>query len=195
MSWAFGLLLGLAVAVLMLGGLIIMGVLLALDLPLNQYKDISIEAFHHYPQPNLGALFLVWLSMVLPALLVVYSLSFGLVTLMPKRAGLVKAFCVFSWILGGFYWIFLGDNADFAEWHLNYLQMTGKLHHLYQSDYNQTIFQTADTNAEIRFQIANQIEQKLYDIWTWQFPHLIYIGLSLALVGYLAVRYQRHRGN
>lgn len=201
-GWAYvcgrylaGLLLGLAVAVLMLGGTLLMGLLLPLDLPLNQTKDISIYAAQKYPQPNLGALALVWLSLVLPTLLLLYNLSFGLATLLPRRTGLVKALCVFGWMLSAFYWIFLGDNVDFAAWHPNYFQMSWNIQSLYQSDYNRILTDTPGNSPELRLQIGRQVEEKLFDIWTWQLPHLLYIGLGLALVGYLAVRYQRNRGN
>jgi ABC-type transport system involved in multi-copper enzyme maturation permease subunit len=201
-GWAYicgrylaGLLLGVAAALLMLAGTILMGLLLPLDLPLNQPNDLAIYAVQAYPQPNLGALALVWLFMVIPTLLLLYNLSFGLATLWPRRTGLVKALCVFGWMLSAFYWLFLGDNSDFAAWHPNYLQMAWKLQLLYQSDYDRIFAATPGNSPELRLQIARQVEEKLYDIWTWQLPHLIYILLGLALVAFLAVRYQRNRGN
>ncbi len=201
-GWAYiwgrylaGLLLGVALALLMLAGLLFMAVLLSLDLPLDQHSGLWIYAGHKYPAPNLGAIVLVWLSLVLPTLLLVYNLSFGLGTLLPRHAGQVKALCVFSWLLGGFYWIFLGENSTLAAWHLNYLQMSWKIQALYQPDYKQILKDTDGNSPELRLQIAHQVENKLFDIWTWQLPHLLYIGLGLALVWFVAARYQGRRGN
>jgi ABC-type transport system involved in multi-copper enzyme maturation permease subunit len=200
-GWAYifgrylaGLLLGLAVSLLMLAGVIIMGLLLALDLPLNQYKDISFYASQRYPLPNLGALAQGGLALVLPTLLLLYSLSFGVAALLPRRTALVKALFVFSWIMSGFYWIFAGDNSDFAAWNPNSVQMVWKIQALYQADYDRIFAATNGSSFELRLQVARQVEEKLFDIWTWQAPHLLYIGLGLALVGYIAARYQRKRG-
>lgn len=201
-GWAYiwgrylaGLLLGLVVAALMLAGVILMGFMLALDLPLDQYKDISFEALQNYPPPNLAALCLVWLGMVLPTLLLSYSLSFGLVTLWPRRAGMVKAVFIFGWMLSSFYWLILGDHTHFDAWHPNYFPVTWRIQETYMVDYHQIFSQTQGNSPELRFRIAGQVEQKLFDIWTWQFPHLLYIILSLALVIYGAIRYQRNRGS
>ncbi len=81
------LLISLGLALLMLAAILGMGVLLHLTVP-------------EYPLPSVKAAVLLWVGMVLPAVVLVTSLVFAIVTLLPRLSTVVKVVTLVAWIVG-----------------------------------------------------------------------------------------------
>jgi ABC-type transport system involved in multi-copper enzyme maturation permease subunit len=93
-TWAYvwgrylaGLLISLGLALLLLASILGMGGLL----------HLTVAA---YPLPQIGAVLLLWVGMVLPATILVSSFGFALSTLLPRLSTLVKVVILVAWIVG-----------------------------------------------------------------------------------------------
>ncbi|HEU5440140.1 MAG TPA: ABC transporter permease [Ktedonobacterales bacterium] len=192
-SWAYvwgryliGLLMSLGLAVLLLAAILGVGMVLHLT-------DSG------YPAPEPGTVLVLWGGMVVPATVLVASVSFALVTLFPRLSTAVKLVILVSWVVGAMVLPILiylpsGPNAlptGYSAWdptsELTALAMLQR----YQPNVDP---QSAAAMSTAQFQsLINTIANKAPDVSTWLTPHLIEAGLSLLLVAAAAFGFQRFR--
>ncbi len=190
-TWAYvwgryliGLLVSLGLALLLLAAILGMGLLLHLTVPA-------------YPLPPIGAVLLLWVGMVVPATVLVSSLSFALGTLLPRQANVVKIVILIAWIMGA---VVIppsgsGDAPNLPTWYVNWDPTSAATGHQMVVNY-QTAFQNqvqAATNAAQEQQILLAVENKAPDLAGWFTPHLLLGGLSLLLVALAAFGFRRFR--
>jgi ABC-type transport system involved in multi-copper enzyme maturation permease subunit len=187
-TWAYvwgrylvGLLMGLGLALMMLAAILGMGLLLHL-------------ANTAYPLPSISAVLLLWVGMVLPATILVSSVSFALSTLLPRLTMLVKVVILVAWIMGAVVLptSFRG-SATPPAWYVNWDPTSAITALGLLTPYS---FDNAAMKAtsEAQFQQAFiTIENTLPTIGAWFSSHLLLAGFSLALVLIAALAFKRSR--
>src|SRR3989442_5428033 len=186
-TWAYvwgryliSLLMSLGLALLLLAAILGMGLLLHLTVPA-------------YPLPSTGAVLLLWVGMVLPATVLVSSVSFALGTLLPRLATLVKIVILVGWIMGAVVLPTGFRNTTPPAWYVNW-DPTSAVTAL--GMFPQYSFSDAATRAtsEAQFQqIFLTIENKMPDIGAWFASHLLLAGASLVMVLIAALAFKRSR--
>jgi ABC-type transport system involved in multi-copper enzyme maturation permease subunit len=180
-----GLLVSLGLAVLLLAAILAMDLLLHLT--------VSTD-----PLPPIDDVLLLWVGIIVPATLLLSSLSFALGTLLPRLSMLVKIVILLAWfIVVVFLAPFLDPNAGLpASWYSAWdptsaATVSAMLVPYYRPDFISQ-FQTA-TSAEQAQHMLLTVENTLPNIGGWFAPHLIEAGLSLLLVVLVAFTFQRFR--
>jgi ABC-type transport system involved in multi-copper enzyme maturation permease subunit len=184
-SWAYvwgrylaGLVMSLGLALLLLAAILGMGGLLHLTIPA-------------YPLPQISAVLLLWVGMVVSATVLVSSFGFALGTLLPRRTTLVKIVILLGWIVGAVILPRgLGKTIPPA-WYVNWdptSAITG-LGMLPQYSFDLR----AVTSAAQLQQLILTIENKMPDLAGWFAPHLLLAGCSLVLVLVAARAFKRSR--
>ncbi|HLV98522.1 MAG TPA: ABC transporter permease subunit [Ktedonobacterales bacterium] len=189
-TWAYvwgryliGLLVSLGLAVLLLFAILLMGLLLHLTVP-------------NYPAPEIGNVLILWGGMVVPATILVSSVSFALGTLFPRLSLLIKIGMLVVWFVGAIMLpAGLGDQTAPPAWYSAWDPTSAATAKgmLFQ---NTIDFQnlTANPTGAAQFQTAIlTIENRLSDLGAWLAPHLILACLSLLLVVLAAFTFQRFR--
>ena len=182
--YLLGLLMSLGLAVLMLAAILGMGLALHLTIP-------------NYPVPEVGNVLILWVGMVVPATILLSSVSFALGTLLPRQSTLVKIGLLLVWFVGavmlpsGF-----GDQtappAWYSAWDLTSSATAKGMLLQYSADFQNQ--RATPSTSQAQFQhILLTIENRLPDLGTWLAPHLILAGLSLLLVVLAAFAFQRFR--
>jgi ABC-type transport system involved in multi-copper enzyme maturation permease subunit len=184
-TWAYvwgryliGLLMSLGLALLLLAAILGMGGLLHLTNP-------------EYPLPQIGAVLLLWVGMVLPATVLVSSLSFALGTLLPRRATLVKIVILLGWIVGAVILPLGFRTTTPPAWYVNW-DPTSAVTALGILPQYSLDLSRATSEAQFQ-QILLTIENKVPDIGTWFASHLLLTGFSLVLVLLAALAFKRSR--
>ena len=98
---------GLALAGLVLCATLLMGWLLHLTVPL-------------YPAPQIEAVFSLWIGLVVPATILVSSLSFALGTLFPRQSTLIKIAVLVVWTVGAEILPFSLGSKLISSWYSNW---------------------------------------------------------------------------
>ena len=186
-TWAYvwgrylvGLLMSLGLALLMLTSILGMGWLQHLTVPA-------------YPLPQISAVLLLWVGMVVPAVILVSSLSFALGTLLPRHSTLIKVVILVAWIMGAVVLPTGFSNTTPPAWYVNWDPTSAVTALGLLSPYS---FDNAAMKAtsEAQFQqIFLTMENKLPDLAYWFAPHLLLAGFSLALVLIAALAFKRSR--
>ena len=192
-TWAYvwgryliGLMMSLGLAVMLLAALLGMG-------------EVLHRTNSAYPSPQVGTVLLLWGGMVVPATVVVSSLSFALGTLFPRHSTLVKIGILVAWVVGAeviplMLYFPLGPN-HLPTWYSSWdptSALTGLVMFAqYNSDANQQ--SSAITNAAQFQHLLNTIANKVPDISTWLAPHLIEALLSFLLVVVATCAFRRFR--
>ena len=188
-TWAYvwgrylmGLLQSLGLAVLSLAAILGMGLLLHLTVT-------------DYPLPPTGAVLLLWVGMVLPATVLLSSLSFALGTLLPRLTNLVKIVIMLGWFVGALLLPSGFNNTTPPAWYINWdptsaVTALGMLPQ-YSVDFHNLV-DTATSAAQYQNALLT-VENTLPDIAGWFVPHLILAGLSLLLVVLAAFAFRRFR--
>jgi len=190
-TWAYvwgryliSVLMSLGLAFLLLADILGMGWLLHLTIPA-------------YPAPPLGAVLLLWVGIVIPATVLVSSLSFALGTLLPRQSNLVKIAVLVAWIVlavvippsGS------GDAPHLPIWYVDWDPTSAATGHemvvTYQTAF-QTQIQTATSATQVQH-ILLAVENKVPDLAGWFAPHLLLGALSLLLVALAAFSFRRFR--
>jgi hypothetical protein len=190
-SWAYvlgryltGLLISLGLAVLMLGAILGMGFLLHLTIA-------------DYPAPVIGNALAIWGSMIVPATVLVASLSFALGTLLPQQANLVKIVVLIGWFIGVVVLPAsldsLPSNASPPSWYINWDPTSAATARGMLRGY-ETAFQNNPASRSQFQHVLLTLENSLPNISAWLAPHLILAGVSLLLVAAAALTFQRFRG-
>jgi ABC-type transport system involved in multi-copper enzyme maturation permease subunit len=175
-----GLLMSLGLAVLMLAAILGMGLLLHLTVP-------------EYPLPSINGAVLLWTGMVLPAVVLVTSLGFAIVTLLPRLSTLVKVVILVAWIVGSL--IIPSGLRDQipSGWIVNWdpTSAVTALGILPQYSFD-NVLRTATSEAQ--FQNAFMaMENKMPLVGGWFASHLLLAALSLMVVVLVPLAFKRSR--
>jgi ABC-type transport system involved in multi-copper enzyme maturation permease subunit len=184
-SWAYvwgrylaGLVMSLGLALLLLASILGMGGLLHLTVA-------------DYPLPQISAVLLLWVGMVVSATVLVSSFGFALGTLLPRRTTLVKIVILLGWIMGAVILPRGLGKTTPPAWYVNWdptSAITG-LGMLPQYSFDLR----AVTSAAQLQQLILTIENKMPDLAGWFAPHLLLAGFSLVLVLVAALAFKRSR--
>jgi ABC-type transport system involved in multi-copper enzyme maturation permease subunit len=188
-SWAYvwgryltGLLISLGLALLTLAALLVMDLFLHLT--------VSTDPF-----PPTGAVLLLWGGMVVPATILLSSVSFALGTLLPRQSTLVKISMLLVWVVGLVIlpnWIAPDSTpAWYSAWDPTSAGTALALLRQYPIDF-QSQAASATTAAQAQH-ILLTVENSLPTIGSWLAPHLIEGGSSLLLAALAAFAFRRFR--
>ncbi len=188
-TWAYvwgryliGLLMSLGLAFLLLASILGMSLLLHLTVPT-------------YPLPQLDFVLLLWVGMVIPAVILVSSLSFALSTLFPRLSTLGKVVILVVWIVGAVMVPATYNNTVPPAWYVNWDPTSAVTARGLLPSYENLfdpLLRTATSTAQLE-QMLRGIENKLPDLAGWFAPHLLLGGLSLLLVVVAALTFKRSR--
>jgi ABC-type transport system involved in multi-copper enzyme maturation permease subunit len=192
-SWAYvwgrylmGMLMSLELAVLLLAAILGVGTVLHLT-------DTG------YPAPEPGTVLVLWGGMVVPATVLVGSVSFALVTLFPRLSTIVKISILVAWVIGAMVLPIVislpsGPNglpSGYSAWDPTSALTALTMLQRYQPNVDP---QSAAAMSTVQFQsLINTIANQAPDVSAWLAPHLIEAGLSLVLVAVAALGFQRFR--
>jgi ABC-type transport system involved in multi-copper enzyme maturation permease subunit len=182
--YLMGLLMSLGLAILVLAAILGMGVLL----------HVTVT---NYPAPEIGNVLLLWIGMVVPATILISSVSFAFGTMFPRQSTLVKIGILLVWFIvaviippsGG------GDTPPPPAWYSTWDPTSAATAQGMLAQYHpelQDRFQTATSASQMQH-ILLAVENSLPSIGSWVGPHLIIAGLSLLLVVLAAYTFQRFR--
>ncbi|HET8843323.1 MAG TPA: ABC transporter permease [Ktedonobacteraceae bacterium] len=174
-----GLTMSLGLAVLLLCATFLMGWLLHLVIPL-------------YPAPQVEAVFSLWGGLVVPATILVSSLSFALGTLFPRQSTLIKIAVLAAWTVGAEILPFSLGRMLISTWYSNW-DPTGAVTALkILSQTPDSQLNTVASMAQFQ-QVLLSYENTMPGIGEWFIPHLILAAVSLGLVALAASTFQRSR--
>jgi len=185
-GWAY--VVGRYLAVLLLGTVLSAETLIAVLVA----DEVLSRTAASYPPPAVGTLLTVWALVVLPAAVVLLSLSFALGTCWPRLASVVKLVVLLAWI--GMFVSGRGGNQPawlqswFPTWDptSNSLAAAGQALALRQ--YAQLAAGGVGRNAA-----ALRAQSQLPALQPWVLPHLGLVALGLACAALVAVGFQRFR--
>lgn len=169
----------LGLTVLLLCATLLMGWLLHLTVPL-------------YPAPQIEAVFSLWIGLVVPATILVGSLSFALGTLFPRQSTLIKTAVLVVWTVGAEILPFSLGSTLTSTWYSNW-DPTGAVPAL------KILSQTPDPQLHTATSLAQfqqallSYENAMPSIGEWFIPHLLLVGVSLVLVLIAAFTFKRFR--
>ena len=192
-NWAYvwgryliGLFISLGLAVMLLAALLGMG-------------EVLHWTTAAYPSPKVGTLLLLWAGMVVPATVVVSSLSFALGTLFPRHSTLVKIGILVAWVVGAeviplMLYFPLGPN-HLPTWYSSWDPTSALTGLVMFAQYNSDAHQqsSAITNTAQFQHLLNTIANKVPDISPWLAPHWIEALLSFSLVVVATFAFRRFR--
>lgn len=188
-GWAYvwgrylvGLAMSLGLSILLLAAILAMGVV----------QHLTIAA---YPAPQIAAVLPLWIGMVVPATVLVSSLSFALCTLFPRMAAVIKTAMLVGWVAGAEilpFMIFfpLGPSKlplGYSRWDPTSAITALVMLRQYAPDIS------PQTNAAQLQQVLNAVANQIPDISSWLVPHLIEAGLGFLLVLLTSFTFQRFR--
>jgi ABC-type transport system involved in multi-copper enzyme maturation permease subunit len=172
------LVMSLGLAVLLLCATLLMGWLLHLTVPL-------------YPAPQTEAVFSLWIGIVVPATILVSSLSFALGTLFPRQSTLIKIAVLVVWTVGAEILPSSLGSMLISTWYSNW-DPTGAVTAL--KILSQTPNPQLQATSMAQFQqVLLSFENTMPSIGEWFIPHLILAAVSLGLVALAASIFQRSR--
>jgi ABC-type transport system involved in multi-copper enzyme maturation permease subunit len=192
-SWAYvwgrylvGLLMSLGLAVLLLAAYLGLGL---------GWHLVDLT----YPLPVIGGVLLLWVGMVVPATVVLSSLSFALGALLPRQVTLIKVVVLLGWFIAAFIVPAIAnlpsDQATPPAWYVAWDPTSAASSFAtlpqYQSLWRH-LLPTATSAAQAQT-IFIAVENKLPDVSAWFGPHLIEALLSLLLVLLATLTFQRFR--
>jgi ABC-type transport system involved in multi-copper enzyme maturation permease subunit len=184
--YLIGLLMSLGLALLLLAAYLVLGVLWHLVNPA-------------YPLPAVGGVLLLWVGMVVPATVLLSSLSFALGTVLPRQATLVKIAVLLGWFVGVLILPAIAGLSShqsspptwYIAWDPTSAATSFGTAPQYFSAVDSLIGSSTSTAQAQQMFIA--IENRAPDVSSWLAPHLIEAGLSLLLVAAAAFAFRRFR--
>ncbi len=184
-SWAYvwgrylaGLVMSLGLALLLLASILGMGGLLHLTVA-------------DYPLPQISAVLLLWVGMVVSATVLVSSFGFALGTLLPRRTTLVKIVILVGWIMGAVILPRGLGKTTPPAWYVNW-DPTSAITGLGMLPQYSLDLRAVTSAAQLQ-QLILTIENKMPDLAGWFAPHLLLAGFSLVLVLLAARAFKRSR--
>jgi len=154
----------------------------------------------YYPAPVLGNVLILWVVTVVPATVLVSSLGFAAVTLLPRLSTMAKILILLGWVVGAevlptlVYSPSGPDNlppAWYSAWDPTSAPASVRMLQQYAPTFEQQ-FPTATTPAQVQH-LINTVANKAPDVSAWFAPHLIEALLSLLLVALAALAFRRFR--
>jgi ABC-type transport system involved in multi-copper enzyme maturation permease subunit len=192
-TWAYvwgryliGLLMSLGLAGMLLVALLGMGEVLHLTNPA-------------YPLPQIGAILPLWGGMVVPATVIVSSLSFALGTLFPRQSTVVKIGMLVAWAVCAYVipivLYFPSGPNHLPTWYSAWDPTSALTGMVMFSRYNSNARQLSSsiTNTAQSQHLLNTIANKMPDISPWLMPHVIEALLSVLLVVVATCAFRRFR--
>jgi ABC-type transport system involved in multi-copper enzyme maturation permease subunit len=184
-TWAYvwgrylaGLVMSLGLALLLLASILGMGGLLHLTVA-------------DYPLPQISAVLLLWVGMVVSATVLVSSFGFALGTLLPRRTTLVKIVILLGWIMGAVILPRGLGKTTPPAWYVNW-DPTSAITGLGMLPQYSLDLRAVTSAAQLQHAIL-AIENKMPDLAGWFAPHLLLAGFSLVLVLVAALAFKRSR--
>jgi hypothetical protein len=145
-----------------------------------------------YPVPELSNLLLLWVSMVVPATILVSSFGFALSTLLPRLSTLVKVVIMVAWIVVALVIpTGLGGTTP-PPWAVNWDPTSGITALGLRPAYALNLGPTITNEAQLQ-QLILTVENKIPDLTGWFAPHLLLGGASLILVLAASLAFKRSR--
>ncbi|HVU65841.1 MAG TPA: ABC transporter permease [Ktedonobacteraceae bacterium] len=176
--YLMGLILSLGLAVLLFAAILSMGLLLHLTV-------------QDYPLPQVNALLLLWGGIVLPATVLVSSLSFALGTLLPRLSSVVKVVILLAWIIGAIVIPIGMREGNPPGWYVTW-DPTGAVTALGMQ--HQYVFSNISANISSNDQFQQALlafENAMPQIGNWLAAHLLLAGVGLLLVLVAALAFKR----
>lgn len=176
--YLMGLILSLGLAVLLFAAILSMGLLLHLTV-------------QDYPLPRVNALLLLWVGIVLPATVLVSSLSFALGTLLPRLSNVVKIVILLAWIIGAIVIPIGMREGNPPGWYVTW-DPTGAVTALGMQ--HQYVFSNISANISSNDQFQQALlafENAMPQIGNWLAAHLLLAGVGLLLVLVAALAFKR----
>jgi ABC-type transport system involved in multi-copper enzyme maturation permease subunit len=190
-TWAYvwgrfliGLLMSLGLAALLLAAILVVG-------------EVLHQTAPDYPAPVINNALVLWVGMVVPAVVLVSSLGFAVVTRFPRLSTMVKIVILVGWVIGAEVIPFLlyipsGPNGlptGYSAWDPTSVLTALTMLQQYQPHIDPQSISTMSTS---QFQdLLNGFANKAPDVSAWLAPHLIEAGLSLLLVALAAFCFRR----
>ena len=182
-SWAYvwgryltGLLMSLGLAVLALVALLGMGWVLHASVP-------------DYPAPEIGNLLTLWGSLVVPATVLISSLSFALATAFPRGSTVAKIVIMLGWFVGSLILPSEFTQTSLPTWYVAW-DPTGAVTAM--GTLSQYAFAPRPEMDTAQWQqLLLAAENKVPDVSAWLAPHVILAGLSILLVLASAFSFRR----
>lgn len=190
-GWAYvwgryltGLLLSLGLAVVLLAAVLAEGVILSLTTA-------------GYPTPQIGTILALWAVNIVPAIIVLSSVSFALGTWLPQRSTIIKIAVLLVWLGCAGAFTGLPSVYPLSNWQLA-LDPTSNgwstvIVDQYRSEFYHHISQTTSGSQALHFFLA--LENRLPDMGAWLAGQLIWVGLSVALVVLATLFFKRFRAS
>jgi ABC-type transport system involved in multi-copper enzyme maturation permease subunit len=191
-TWAYiwgrylaGLLVSLGLAVVLLASLLLMGMIL------HQTQE-------NYPLPQPEAMLSIWAVALAPTTILISSITFALGTMLQRNSNLVKIAVLISWFVCTLVLpsIPTAGSGRVPTWYLTWEPTNTGMSALLQAPYTQgfsTIFRSSSgesSDSAILAALTN-LEQQMPDLGQWILPHLVWMGLGLALVVLAALTFKR----
>lgn len=176
--YLMGLILSLGLAALLFAAILSMGLLLHLTV-------------QDYPLPQVNALLLLWGGIVLPATVLVSSLSFALGTLLPRLSSVVKVVILLAWIIGAIVIPIGMRDGNPPGWYVTW-DPTGAVTALGMQ--HQYVFSDISANISSNDQFQQALlafENAMPQIGNWLAAHLLLAGVGLLLVLVAALAFKR----
>jgi ABC-type transport system involved in multi-copper enzyme maturation permease subunit len=151
-------------------------------------SQIALFAMHvteaNFPEPNLGAFVVGWLLLIVPAAIVMGSISFSLGTLWPRFATAVKVAVVLGWI-GLSFVVDIGHNLGWTWFEYWNPSSTGMVLELWPWIVARYVGSGATAAS------ALSAQQQLPSLSAWIVPHVGISLIALVLVALAAARFGR----
>ena len=179
--------LSLGLAVVLLVALLLMGLILH-------------QTQADYPLPQFEAIVLIWAVALAPTTIFISNVSFALGTLLHRRSNLATLGMILSWFVCTVVLpvIPAAGSGTVPSWYLHWEPTNIGMAALLQAPYSQrssvilTNATIGGSDSSILSAFAN-LEQQMPDLGPWILPHLIWIGLGLALVLIARLSFKRYR--
>ncbi len=153
---------------------------------------------HHtqtdYPPPQLEVILMIWVVALVPTTILISSVSFVLGTMLQRHPHLVKMGMILGWLVCA---LILGAispvvSEDTPSWYLIWEPTNIGMAALLEAPYLYLgIRSSTPITDSVIFSALTNLEQQVPNLGPYILPHLIWIGLALALVGFLARSFKR----
>jgi ABC-type transport system involved in multi-copper enzyme maturation permease subunit len=188
--YLFYLLASLGLALLMLAAVLLMGLVLHLT-------------EQGYLAPQVNAILSLWVVAILPTTILLSSLSFALGTLLLRHSNLAALVVIVGWFLSTIVLPLIpvpGLQLPlwYKTWEPTNVGMSAVLIVPYQSGIDRILTampsdQPTLADSQHTLYALQVLEQKAPDVLPWLVPHLVWVGIGLALVLFAALSFKRFR--
>lgn len=179
------------------------GLLLSLGIALVVLAAILVEGagslltIASYPTPQIGTILAIWGVNVVPAVVLLSSVSFALGTWLPRRSTVVKIAILIVWLGVAGAFAGLPSIYPLSNWQLA-LDPTSNgwstvIVAQYRFEFYHHVPLTAPRSQSLPFFLA--LENRLPDMSAWLAGQLVWVGLGIVLVILATVFFKRFRSS